>query len=230
MEIRRKRLAEWFENRSIPAKEKSYISQLLRGKAPFGEKAARRLEQSYGMDPFYLEATHLVPMHSPDTPLPDNFVRIDPATHRMLAMAEKGSDNAFEIPYWDARGSCGGGALNFDQPPKGLLIKEKSWFDKYDCKPGECIVVYADGDSMADYICDGDMVFFNKSKTTPKSGKVYLIQHPDGLRIKQLRREIDGTWVLESRNPDKRRFPDERIAPGQSDLLVIVGEQFYRQG
>lgn len=147
-----------------------------------------------------------------------------------VEQGQPGHPGAFEIPYWDARGSCGGGALNQEQPPKGMLIKEQSWFDRFDCKPGDCVVVYADGDSMADYICDGDMVFFNKSKTTPKSGKVYLIQHPDGLRIKQLRREIDGTWVLESRNPDKRRYPDERIPPGQSDLLIIVGEQFYRQG
>lgn len=48
-EIRRKRLADWFSDRAIPAKEKSYISQLINGKTSFGERAARRLELSYGM-------------------------------------------------------------------------------------------------------------------------------------------------------------------------------------
>lgn len=53
---RRLRLKEWFENRSIPEAEKSYISQLINGKSSFGEKAARRLEQSYGMSMGYLDA------------------------------------------------------------------------------------------------------------------------------------------------------------------------------
>jgi len=48
-EIRRVRLKEWFANRTLPEKEKSYLSQLLGGKASFGEKAARRLEKDYGM-------------------------------------------------------------------------------------------------------------------------------------------------------------------------------------
>lgn len=54
-ETRRSRLKDWFSSRSIPAKEKSYISQLLNGKAPFGEKAARRLEHTYGMGDLYLD-------------------------------------------------------------------------------------------------------------------------------------------------------------------------------
>lgn len=56
-EIRRMRLRQWFEKRSIPPKEKSFISQLLTGKSSFGEKAARRLEVDYGMGDRYLDKT-----------------------------------------------------------------------------------------------------------------------------------------------------------------------------
>lgn len=52
---RRNNLAKWFSKRPIPAAEKSYLSQLIRGKAPFGEKAARRLENQYGMGDGYLD-------------------------------------------------------------------------------------------------------------------------------------------------------------------------------
>lgn len=52
---RRVRLKEWFSKRSIPEREKSYISQLLAGKAPFGERAARRLEHDYGMPQRWLD-------------------------------------------------------------------------------------------------------------------------------------------------------------------------------
>lgn len=54
-EIRKKRLAEWFENRPIPREESSYISQLIKGRASFGEKAARRLESTYDMPQQYLD-------------------------------------------------------------------------------------------------------------------------------------------------------------------------------
>lgn len=54
-EIRRQRLKEWFSSRSIPEREKSYLSQLMSGKTSFGERAARRLEGDYGMSPGYLD-------------------------------------------------------------------------------------------------------------------------------------------------------------------------------
>lgn len=54
-ENRRIRLRAWFANRSLPANEKSYLSQLIGGKASFGEKAARRLEKDYKMGPGYLD-------------------------------------------------------------------------------------------------------------------------------------------------------------------------------
>lgn len=54
-DIRRSRLSEWFSTRSIPEREKSYISQLINRKASFGERAARRLERDYGMGSGYLD-------------------------------------------------------------------------------------------------------------------------------------------------------------------------------
>lgn len=50
------RLRQWFAARVIPAKEKSYLSQLMNGTAAaFGEKAARRLELTYGMTDGFLD-------------------------------------------------------------------------------------------------------------------------------------------------------------------------------
>lgn len=52
---RRKRLAKFFEGSSRPETEKSLLSQLINGKAPFREKVARRLEVTYGMGSGYLD-------------------------------------------------------------------------------------------------------------------------------------------------------------------------------
>lgn len=134
------------------------------------------------------------------------------------------------IEYWDIRGSCGGGVIPFEEIPKGRLIKEATFFKKYDVKPENAFAIYADGDSMSEYIVDGDMCIFDRSRTQPISGKIFAIQHPDGLRIKVLRRSIDGTWTLESKNQDKRKFPDEVIPPDHAELLKVVGQFVYRQG
>lgn len=53
-EIRRKRLTDWFQDKPLPEREKSYISQLIHGKSSFGEKAANRIESDYGMPKGYL--------------------------------------------------------------------------------------------------------------------------------------------------------------------------------
>lgn len=53
-EIRRQRLKEWFADKPLPKKEMSYISQLINGKSSFGEKAASRIENEYGMPGGYL--------------------------------------------------------------------------------------------------------------------------------------------------------------------------------
>lgn len=52
---RRARLKEWFADKTLPTKEKSYLSQLMGGKASFGEKAARRIESTYGMPVGFLD-------------------------------------------------------------------------------------------------------------------------------------------------------------------------------
>lgn len=153
-----------------------------------------------------------------------------PAGAQRVESADETDQEVDQIPYWDAKGSCGGGFLNYEQMPKGHLVKEASFFKRYHIKPENAVAIYADGNSMANFIVDGDIVIFDRSRTEPRSGKIFLIEHPDGLRIKQLRREIGGAWVLESLNPDKSKYPDERIEPSHGALLKIYGEFVYRQG
>lgn len=154
---------------------------------------------------------------------------LKPGMHSVVS-ADDTDEPTGAIPYWSAKGSCGGGSLNYEEMAKGHLIKEASFFKKYSLKPENAVAVYADGNSMADFIVDGDIVIFDRSKNEPRSGKIFLIDHPDGLRIKQLRRQVDGSWVLESRNPDKRNYPDELIPEGRGELLKLCGEFVYRQG
>jgi hypothetical protein len=68
-QTRRTWLKQWFASRTLPVKEKSYLSQLINGKTPFGERAARRLEKDYGMPNMHLDtpldAEFALPRSSP---------------------------------------------------------------------------------------------------------------------------------------------------------------------
>jgi hypothetical protein len=58
--IRRVKLLEWVTKNGTPTNEKSYFSQLISGKASFGEKAARRIEEDYGMGLGFLDGENIV--------------------------------------------------------------------------------------------------------------------------------------------------------------------------
>ena len=143
---------------------------------------------------------------------------------------ETNEDEWFEIPYYYAKGACGNGSDNGTDEVKGHLRKEKSWLKKYGVKEKNLFVVYAEGDSNADFIIDGDMVIFDKSKKTPEDGKMFFIKHPAGDRIKTLKRKANGNWLLSSRNHDKLRFPDEEITEEEAQHIEILGGYVYRQG
>lgn len=57
-EIRRLRLRDWFSDKTLPEREKSYLSQLINGKGSFGERAARRIEADYGMPSGHLDKNY----------------------------------------------------------------------------------------------------------------------------------------------------------------------------
>src|SRR5690349_15845641 len=98
-DIRRSRLKQWFSNKSIPEKEKSYLSQLMSGKASFGEKAARRLEQTYEMGIGYLDTS---PDDAPqsltkETSISSGYVSLDLINVEAITGDESGTREFAEI-------------------------------------------------------------------------------------------------------------------------------------
>ncbi|OZI20522.1 hypothetical protein CAL26_23800 [Bordetella genomosp. 9] len=180
-----------------------------------------RVAEALGVDAGWLQTG--------EGPIPNGFPK--PVVSDSVGQSDDdASVEIVKIPYWEASGSCGGGFRSDIQRRDKYLVKEAGFFTRYNVKPENAIAVYADGDSMENFIIDGDTAVFDLSKRDPKSGKIFLIDHPDGLRIKQLRRDIDGSWVLGSLSPDKQRFPDERVPPDQAARLKIHGQFVYRQG
>lgn len=150
---------------------------------------------------------------------------------RVLNVSESKADYSLtssEIALLKIEGSCGvGSTIDCEPLHTARLIKEDNWFKKYKVRPKDTFAVYAKGDSMEMFIIEGDIVIFNKTKTQPVSGKIFLIRHPDGLKIKSLRQDITGNWLAESLND---KYPSEVIPKDMISQIVILGEFIYRQG
>jgi hypothetical protein len=95
VKTRRANLRAWVMKNGTPAGEKSYFSQLLNA-ASFGERAARRLEQTYNMGSLYLDrpiegeggqpaaAAQDRALHAPDAGTSSVLVRVDARELKML--------------------------------------------------------------------------------------------------------------------------------------------------
>lgn len=87
-EIRRQRLKEWFADKPLPKKEMSYISQLINGKSSFGERAAARIENDYGMPGGYLSQPYAASDSSQPT------VVLDEQEERLITLFREFPDSA----------------------------------------------------------------------------------------------------------------------------------------
>ncbi|MFZ6743672.1 S24 family peptidase [Undibacterium sp. JH2W] len=157
-------------------------------------------------------------------------IQPSPPAGYLLQSAEQAGIETARISHWNVRAACGAGIMNYEPASKGYLVKEASFFKKYGLKPEAAFAIHADGNSMANFIVDGDIVIFDTSKTRPVNDRIFAIEHPDGLRIKRLRRQPGGAWILESDNPDKQRYPDEEIHAELAASMKIYGQFVYRQG
>lgn len=100
-ETRRSRLRDWFASRSLPEKEKSYLSQLINGKASFGEKAARRLERDYGMADGYLDSEGSAASESSKAEAGSNVALVPMGTRRipLVSYVQAGTMTDIVDPY-----------------------------------------------------------------------------------------------------------------------------------
>lgn len=128
------------------------------------------------------------------------------------------------------RGSCGGGKINWEARLRKPLAFQRDWLTSKGVTVPNALLIYADGDSMKDFIVDGDIVLFDRSNTRPASNAIFAIEHPEGTRIKRIRIDYDGSIVLSSDNPDKTHFPDDRVPATQAEQLRILGAFVWRGG
>ncbi|MGP0844400.1 S24 family peptidase [Serratia sp. CY83965] len=202
-ENRRERLKAWFSEKTIPAKEKSYLSQLMTGKASFGEKAARRLEQSYGMPSGFLDSTD------------DERV------------AEQESQN-FKVEVLDVQASAGPGVINNEvvQTIRSIEYTDDHAVQMFGGKQASQIkMITVDGDSMAGTIELGDAIFVDVSKDYFSGDGIYVFLYKNHLHVKRLQMLPDHLLV----HSDNSQYSDWVITEENEHKLKVIGRVLLSQ-
>ena len=230
---RRERLRLHFEGQALPKEEKSYLSQILRGKKSCGEKAARRLETVYGIEKGLLDKplqSNAAPKaHQFDADLsitPKRLISTTAVPHDVDANASEclhqhSKDNATDNNYakWGLEGLNQQALRALHE--NGLIgpILKLAGLTDLDEHNGK--IIFAPDNSMEPTILMDDILVIDTSEAATKiqSGKIYAISMGDQLMIKRLVMEF-GTLLLRSDHPNKAIYADIRV-PVEIDLQVL---------
>lgn len=213
-EIRINNLKEWFKNRTLPLKDKSLISQLMSGRASFGEKVSRRLEAEYGMGEGYLDSVN--------RPIESNATVIGTvdAWDSLTPLEE----DDIEVPFYkEIHLSAGNGFSDDIADYNGYKLRfSKSTLRRHGINPADVVCVSADGNSMEPVFPDGATLGINTADKTIKDGKIYAINHGGLLRTKILQKLPDNKVRIKSYNTAE--FDDE-----EADLseISVIGRVFW---
>ncbi|UWQ00824.1 hypothetical protein K3X44_09875 [Aliiroseovarius crassostreae] len=133
-------------------------------------------------------------------------------------------DEPFDtVPRYDAASAAGNGVVNFEGPPIDHLAFSKIWLEQNGINAGACVLINVKGDSMEPSIYDGDLVMIDRSKTTIRTGQLYVFRDDDTLRLKRLDVIPDTAITLRSDNP---KYPPEPRTDEAMNAIAegVVGE------
>lgn len=203
----------------------SYLSQVLNGHRNLGERAAANMEAKIG-----LPARSLTAPHAPTEVVGLTSEKLSSCTTQQERSIPHADDYAL-IPQYTAKGSSGNGYLNDHVEVNGRLAFKRAWLAREKLKEENLKVIYNHGDSNWPTLDDGAVLLVDESQMEPRSGRMFALLDCDGeVIIKRLIREVTGSWLIRSDNPDKIRYPDTPVSDEGIRLLKIVGRIVWRGG
>ena len=133
------------------------------------------------------------------------------------------------IDVVEANFSCGTGEsieFHFDVI-NGKFPFPPSFFQKKYVYPKSMRIIKAKGDSMSDFIHDGDLVGIDISQTDIIDGEIYAVYFEGEGMIKQIFKEEGGKLSLHSLNP---KYRDREVSELNGLNFKVMGRQFWRAG
>lgn len=164
-------------------------SDLISGRASFGEKVARSIEGFAGLPAGWLDNDEL-----------GEIAR--PPAKRGGGVAPR---DEFDVPVLAVSGSMGPGADSMpEEVVVGRLTVSPQWVSRT-IKPLTKLenlrFIHGYGDSMDPTFADGDILLVDIGVNEPKIDGVYVMEANDRIYIKRVRQRIDGSYEISSDNP-----------------------------
>lgn len=107
------------------------------------------------------------------------------------------------LPRYDVTVSAGNGIVVRSEQIVDYLAFSADWFHKnVGISPASAALIEVRGDSMTPVLQDGELVIVDTSCDAFKDDAIYVLQYSGALRIKNVRRRIDGKIEIKSANED----------------------------
>ncbi|RYH29605.1 MAG: helix-turn-helix transcriptional regulator [Alcaligenaceae bacterium] len=184
-------------------RKSNQVSDLLAGRAPFGEKIARSIEASAGLPIGWLD------LEDDTTEVPS-----------LPTVADDGGGIA--VPLLAVAGSMGPGT---EQMPEevvvGKLTLSPVWIStriKPLTNPMNLRFIHGYGDSMEPTFFDGDVLLVDTGVRTADIDGVYVLAANDRLYIKRVRQTLKGSFEVSSDNPIVKTID---VLSGSRDVEIL---------
>lgn len=191
------------------------LSGLLRTKS-FGEKKARSLEATAGMPIGWLDV-------AADDQLRLSLGSAVQTPLRPVVVVESDDqvpEGMIIIPRYTVKASAGHGEPVLEVDTEGQPNYFRSgWAQKNGYKPDGLFSIVATGDSMEPTIPNGASLIVHRQAEIV-SGRVHVLCRGDECYVKRLIRQMDGSILVKSENPD---YKDVLISQDDPIPLHIVG-------
>lgn len=211
-------------------RQASYITRILttegKNSKPIGEKFARHVEQSLGLEPGALDTP-------PGVDTPSRRSLLDPAVEALLHPIDVWDDETplgpdeVELPFFqEVELSAGKGSEVMLETGGRKLRFGKRTLKRKGVNPELAACVPVIGNSMEPVLPAGSTVGVDTSAVQVQDGKMYAISHSGQLRVKVLYSLPGGGLRIRSYNSDEH--PDERY-DGEyvANHIQIIGRVFW---
>lgn len=124
------------------------------------------------------------------------------------------------LPRYDVSVSAGNGTIVRSEQVVDYLAFSAEWFHKnVGIAPAHAALIEVRGDSMTPVLNDGELVIVDTSCDAFKDDAIYVLQYSGALRIKNVRRRIDGKIEIKSANED---YGVELLTEQEAEMGVIT--------
>lgn len=151
-----------------------------------------------------------------DAPISETFRGSSSPTHGIV-----------QVPILGVRAGAGVAVDNDTEEIVAHLPFPIAYLRKLHIKPEQVRAVRALGDSMEPTVPDGMLVLINTALSDLQDGRIYAIRTSDGLRLKRIQRQIDGSVMLISDNRDK--YLPEVLSRDDAETIEVAGRAFWTE-